>query len=398
MRRIGDLTKPISSWTPQSDQDGADFTYVDLGSIDQDLKEIVGPRRLPTADAPSRARQIIHEDDVLVSTVRPNLNGVARVSGNLDEATASTGFSVLRPTDELVSAYLFHWVRSPEFVADMSLKSTGQSYPAVSDRIIKNSLIPVPSVREQQRIASALDAVDSLRVKRRKAIALLDELAQSIFLDMFGDPLQNPFDWPEVRFGDLLESSPQNGLSPSKAGSVEAKVLTLSAITGDRFDSNSWKTSTFKVVPPPAKSVRSSGFLVCRGNGNINLVGRGYFPVFDMPEVTFPDTMFSVSPSRRLMREYLQFIWSSKLVRNQIESLSRTTNGTFKINQQALTSVMVLVPPVDLQREFDKKVIAVNQVRRQYEAHLAELDALFASLQYRAFRGELWAEEIAPVA
>ena len=141
---IGDIVDEVSSWAPMRDDPSGQFTYVDIGAVDLDSKTITSPRVLACRDAPSRARQIVRCGDILVSTVRPNLNTVGRVSDELDGATASTGFCVLRPRlDVADSAYLFHWVRSSYFVAEMTRKATGANYPAVSDRIVCESKLPV---------------------------------------------------------------------------------------------------------------------------------------------------------------------------------------------------------------------------------------------------------------
>jgi len=127
---LGDLVTPVGTWTPERDSPDEKFTYVDLSAVDQDEKAIVGARELPCADAPSRARQVVNDGDVLVSTVRPNLNAVARVPAELHGATASTGFCVLRPhPKKLDSRYLFHWVRSKQFIGEMARRATGASYP-----------------------------------------------------------------------------------------------------------------------------------------------------------------------------------------------------------------------------------------------------------------------------
>ena len=85
----------------------------------------------------------------------------------------------------------------------------------------------------------------------------------------------------------------------------------------------------------------------------------------------------------------LQNIWRSRRVRSQIESGARTTNGTHKVNQRLLSSIVFPVPPEDLQRRFTAVVESMEEQKAYQSAHLAELDTLFASLQSRAFRGDL---------
>lgn len=149
------------------------------------------------SEAPSRARQLVQTNDVLVSTVRPNLNSVAVVTEEFNGATASTGYTVLRPLPEILdSQYLFHWVKADHFINEMIKLAIGQSYPAVSDKIILNSKIPLPPIEEQRRIASILDQADELRRKRQQAIEKLDQLLQAMFIDMFGDPVSNPKGFP----------------------------------------------------------------------------------------------------------------------------------------------------------------------------------------------------------
>ena len=124
---MGDFLEPIRTWNP-SRVGGDDFMYVDVSAVDSATKRIARPVRVGAAEAPSRARRLIRTGDVLVSTVRPNLNAIAVVPPTLDGATASTGFAVLRPSSELDERYLFHWVRTPAFVSDMVKKSlTGTS-------------------------------------------------------------------------------------------------------------------------------------------------------------------------------------------------------------------------------------------------------------------------------
>lgn len=250
--------------------------------------------------------------------------------------------------------------------------------------------IPLPPLPEQQRIAEILDKADALRAKRRAALAQLDTLAQSIFLDMFGDPATNSKGWPVGRLAGLLAIPLRNGLSPSHAGTVSARVLTLSAVTGSEFDADAWKTGTFQSPPPSEQSVREDDFLICRGNGNVSLVGKAFFPTRRMPDVTFPDTIIAarISPER-VERAFLQHVWNSPAVRRQIEAVARTTNGTFKVNRAMLEEIGFILPPEPLQRDFARGAAAIANLKASHRSALAELDALFASLQHRAFRGEL---------
>jgi type I restriction enzyme S subunit len=103
--QLGRLVTPVDTWNPVRDTPETEFAYIDLGCVDNESKRIVGRQRVIGRDAPSRARQLVRAEDILVSTVRPNLNGVARVPYELDGATASTGFCVLRPKENVLDSH-----------------------------------------------------------------------------------------------------------------------------------------------------------------------------------------------------------------------------------------------------------------------------------------------------
>jgi type I restriction enzyme S subunit len=288
--------------------------------------------------------------------------------------------------------FLIRYLKSPRALAEYPRLGKGsvERRRAISFERLGKIEIPLPPVAEQRRIAEVLERVEALRAKRRAALTQLDILSHSIFLDLFGDPATNPKGWEMLRLQDVLSMPLRNGLSPSHIGKVTAKVLTLSAVTGSEFDDSAWKVSTFRSPPPSDQSVDENDFLICRGNGNVRLVGKGYFPTHRMPDITFPDTMIAARVrTDRLERVFLQHVWGWNAVRRQVESLARTTNGTFKVNQTMLEGITFIGPPLQLQREFARRVGAADKLKTAQRTSLAELDALFAVLQHRAFRGEL---------
>ncbi|WP_337159374.1 restriction endonuclease subunit S [Pseudomonas putida] len=203
--QIGKYADKVRTWNPAAGEECI-FQYVDLSSVDKSRKviDLDNVAEISSAEAPSRARQLVVAGDVLVATVRPNLNGVAVVPAELNGATASTGYCVLRADEKnLHGRYLFHWVQTGSFVEDMMSKATGANYPAVSDKIVKESKIPLPPLPEQKRIAAILDKADAIRRKRQQAIQLADDFLRAVFLDMFGDPVTNPKGWDTCKFEAL---------------------------------------------------------------------------------------------------------------------------------------------------------------------------------------------------
>lgn len=296
-------------------------------------------------------------------------------------------YTVFKPDHEQVDArYLIRFLKSPRALAHYPQLGRGAVHRRKSISLAALGLlaVPLPTLPEQRRIAAILDHADALRVKRRQVLAHLDTLTQSIFTEMFSGK-----DYPLVAAGTLMPKM-RNGLSPSSTGPHAADVLTLSAVTRGLFDPRAVKSGFFAVDPPADKRITSHDFLMCRGNGNKDLVGVGTYSRSDRPELVFPDTIIAGTvDTKRVELQFLEVAWKRSDVRAQIESVARTTNGTYKVNQQTLAGVQVPVPPLLLQAEFVSRVRRIaGQQSTQLRASTAD-DKLFASLQSRAFRGEL---------
>ena len=324
---------------------------------------------------------------VLFGKLRPYLRKIARPEFS---GVCSTDIIPILPKDGVSRDYLFYFLRTPDTVNLATSRCSGVNLPRLNPKQLVSFQVPLPPLAAQKRIAGILDAADALRAKRRETLVQLDALLQSTFLDMFGDPVTNPIGWDERTLGELSQNGFRNGLSPSTKGTLDGEVLTLSAITRGRFDFAAKKNARFDHPPAPSQKLSTDTFLICRGNGNKQLVGTGAFPDRSSTRVCFPDTMIGVVINPRIVAAaYFQHVWRTHRVRRQIERGARTTNGTHKVNQRLLSSIVFPIPPVDLQLRFAAIVESTEEQRTCQRAHMAELDTLFASLQSRAFRGDL---------
>ena len=389
---LGDCLSRAQTWNPLRSPSDNVFRYIDLSSVDQDTKAVSDARKVTCGEAPSRARQLVMAGDVLVSTVRPNLNGVARVHAELDGATASTGFCVLRPEpNKIDGSYLFQWVKSSAFIADMVSKATGASYPAVSDRIIFESVLPLPPLEDQRRIAAILDQAETVRCQRSAALAQLDSLTQSIFLAMFGDPVVNPNGWPCHSLGDLIAEGPQNGLyKPSTDYGSGTPILRIDAF----YDGVVTKLDTLKRVRLDANDVMLFGLqsedIVINRVNSIEYLGKSALipklsepTVFESNMMRFKVKLDQVDPG------YVVHFLQTGYIKGQILSGSKNAVNQSSINQQDVKGFRINVPPLPLQQTFATRIQAIESLKAAHRAALAQLDALFASLQQRAFAGLL---------
>jgi len=190
--RLGDVCERAAATDPRKEPERR-ITYVDISSIDRVTKRIVNPKSILGRDAPPRARRLIHENDVLVATTRPNLNAVAMVPSHLDGQVASTGICVLRPSASLNPEYLFHYTKSREFVVSLSDLVRGALYPAVTDAQVLSQSIPLPPVAEQKRIAELLNeqmaAVEKAKKATREGIAAIDAIPSALLRRAFSGAL-----------------------------------------------------------------------------------------------------------------------------------------------------------------------------------------------------------------
>src|SRR5262245_40399126 len=179
---VGEVTEAaIEQKAPEGQ---SNFLYVDISSIDNKTKRIVEPKSIPVSQAPSRARQQLKPNDVLVSMTRPNLNAVAMVPEGMQGAVGSTGFCVLR-TNWLPASWLYYLVQTQDFIKAMSDLVQGVLYPAVRSRDITNYKIPIAPLTEQHRIVAEIEKqftrLDAAVASLRRVQANLKRYRAAVF-------------------------------------------------------------------------------------------------------------------------------------------------------------------------------------------------------------------------
>lgn len=163
----------------------SDFTYIDVGSIDQDLGVVRSPAVVAASDAPSRARKIVRRGTVIYSTIRPYLRNVAVIDQDFEPPPiASTAFAVVHPFEGVEAGYLFHYLRSPAFVRYVESCQTGIAYPAINDRQFFAAWFPVPPLAEQRRIVAKVDELmalcDALETRSASALDAHQSLVETL--------------------------------------------------------------------------------------------------------------------------------------------------------------------------------------------------------------------------
>ena len=289
----------------------------------------------------------------LRKTVRPEFSGVC-----------STDIIPILPKDGLSRDYLFYFLRTPATVELATSRCSGANLPRLSPKQLAALQIPLPPLDQQKRIARILDAADALRAKRREALAQLDTLLQSTFLDMFGDPVTNPMGWERKPLGEVIRVKSGDGLvSKDIAPDGKYPVYGGNGINGYH--------DSFMFEKP--RIVLGRVGVYC---GTVHLTRARAW----------------VTDNALYVHTFIQPVDTTYLVAAlKMANLNQYAGRSAQplISGNRIYPVEILIPPVDLQHRFATIVESVEQQKARQRAHLAELDTLFASLQSRAFRGDL---------
>lgn len=390
---MGEVCLPTVQKDPSRNGAGS-FRYIDISGIDREQKSISRFDPIPCESAPSRARKLVQAGDVLVSTVRPNLNAVALVPEELDGEIASTGFSVLRANPKLVNPrYLFYRVQHQEFVACLVANATGASYPAVTDGVVRRAPLPLPSLNEQARIVEILDEADQLRRLRREADAKAARILPALFLKMFGDPATNPMGWPIISIGDLT-TLVTSGATPRGGAEVyvnEGPYLIRSQnVLMNRIDLSDAARITNETHQQMSRTWVSIGDVLLNITGAS--IGRVAWVRLLDTQANINQHVCLIRPNKNLVNPaYLSRCLSLPFLQSTINSVQIGASRQ-ALNHVQVRNLRIPKPPITLQSEFARQAIQIEDLLEQADSTGIKLDALWETLLQHAFSGQLSAK------
>ena len=275
-------------------------------------------------------------------------------------------------------SYVGHFFQSPGYWLQIASASDGGVQKGVNSTKLKKLLVPLPPIQEQRRIVAVLDAADALRVKRRQVLAKLDGLTQSVFVDIFGDGSE----WPMGRLGDHVPTT--SGGTPSrsrpdyfgghipwvKSGELGVELVTA---TEEAITDEALANSSAKLMPVGTVLLAMYGATV----GEASVLGV---------EAATNQAVCCLSPTESMSGAYLL-----GLLRSRKNDLIRRAAGGAQpnISQTIIRGLEVLLASIEAQAKYAERIAAIDKLRGVTRSSAAELDTLFASLQQRAFRGEL---------
>lgn len=390
MTRLGDVLLDVKPGFATGDNLEEGVFQFRMHNLTRESALDLTKRRRVNATVKQLEKQSVAPGDVLFNaTNSPELVGKSALIRELDEpAVFSNHFMRLR-TDQtrLDPGYLAYFLKF-EFVRGVfrSMAKAWVNQATIGRDRLESLEIPLPPLPEQRRIAAILDHADALRAKRRQVLADLDALTQSVFNDMFDAsreriPLGKALsDCPVFTDGDWVESKDQD-----PGGDVR---LTQLADVGDGrwIDKSSRFLTSAKAAELRCTFLEAGDVLVARMPDPL---GRAcIFPGSERPSVTVVDVCIIRPHAGRHTPTWLMAAINSPATRSQIARLATGTTRS-RVSRGNLAKVTIPVVSIDEQEQFAERVRQVNSQEFEARSALTVHEALFASLQSRAFRGEL---------
>lgn len=252
--------------------------------------------------------------------------------------------------------------------------------------------IPFPPLEEQRRIAAILDKADALRRKRKRALELLDTLTQSIFLDMFGHNSDEIARWGDpVALGDIADigSGITKGRKSNGQATREIPYLAVVNVQDRRLNLSSVKTIEATEDEILRYRLQKDDLLLTEG-GDPDKLGRGTLWAGEIGEAIHQNHIFRVRlKSEVVLPLFLNWLISSPYGKRYFLSVAKQTTGIASINKTQLSEFPTIVPSIDLQSKYVRLAQAIAADTRRLVSSEQRADFLFASLQHRAFSGQL---------
>jgi type I restriction enzyme S subunit len=339
--------------------------------------------RVPDKHVTNLARHQLKAGDIVFSR-RGDVGRFAVVGEREKGWLCGTGSIRIRLNcPDIDTAYLRRFLQQDAIGAWLLHNAKGVTMPNLNTEIIRAIPFAYPPLDEQRRIAAILDQADDLRRKRRQALQNLQKVTRVVFLEMFGDPIANKRGWRIIPLGDagtldrgVSKHRPRN--DPVLLGGPYPLIQ-----TGDIANCDGYVRAydaTYSEEGLKQSKLWPAGTLCITIAANIGKTGILSF------DACFPDSIVGFVPSSEVRTEFAQqwFVFVQPALEKDAPQFAQKN-----INLAILRALKLPIPSLDMQRAFAACVAEIDKLKAHHRAHLAQLDALFASLQHRAFRGEL---------
>lgn len=302
--------------------------------------------------------------------------GKKAIVENLDKAAIASSLVIIRCID-IFNRYLYYYLDSP-IVEDLIFQSNnGSSQPNLSAKSVASFPIPVPPLSVQSSIVSELDCINGILEKKREQIKELDALAQSIFYDMFGDPIQNEKGWEVKKLGEsfLFQQGMQVPVEEQYEEKEEGMERFLRII--DFTQGNE---------PPRYVNVKSEKHMLRDGEVAIVRYGSPGFVCFGK-EGIIANNLFKIIPNLTINSTYFIYWLNSEAFQSVVKG-NQYGAALQAIKFSTINGIGIILPPLSLQQAFAAKIEAIEKQKELVKRSIAETETLLASRMQHYFSEE----------
>ncbi len=334
------------------------FNYIDISCVENGSGKFLGANKIPTDEAPSRARRSVTKDDVLISTVRPNLKAFTILKDVPERAIASTGFAVLRAkTERMLPGFLISMLRHEKAVDQMIGMMGKGAYPSINQSDVESVQIPLPPLAVQKEIVAEIEGYQKVINGAR---AVLDNYRPHI-------PIHP--DWPMVTIGEVVESI-LLGLIKNKAeqdAKHTAPYIKMHNITSDGYLDLTDLAHVDATDDEVIRYALFDGDFIYNTRNAPNLVGKSAVFHGENGRYLFNNNILRIRFGPRANPDFVNTVMNSESGKSKIRSQVDSTTSVAALYQKNYLAIEIPLPPLATQQaivaeiEAEQSLVAANR-------------------------------------
>jgi len=294
--------------------------------------------------------------------------------------------------NEICLNYFKYFLQTNHFASQLRKLITGSAQLNFGPSHIKKMVVCFPDVKEQKKIAEILGFADKIRQKDQQLVEHYDRLSQSLFLDMFGDPVKNPKGWPTKNLSHFFEDKPRIGTTKPATSDGTVKVVRVGEIGSKTIAFHKCQKVNLDDKQKERYLLHDGDIVLARAIGSIDHLGKAsLFRAIDYP-VLFDSHVMRLRFKQNLLHPIFFYHWmKSHGGRTIFLKNSGQTAVQFNVNAQQISRIEISVPFSDVQNQFVKSIGEIEKQKELAQQVLQKSDDLFNALLQKAFKGELTA-------
>lgn len=299
-----------------------------------------------------------------------------------DRVIVSPLYNVFSVSAKLKQQYLLYYLKSPLTIHYIDSVATGTVRLNLKFSMLKEFIVPVPSIAKQEYIVSELDKINELIRLKKEQLKDFDNLAQSLFYEMFGDPVENEMGWEVKKLGEIGEF--KNGLNFSKDENGHSiKFLGVSDFQNKKsIASDQLAYISLSERVQEDYLLKTGDIVFVRSNGKKELIGRSVKMYITEPTTYSGFCIRCRITDEKVDKDYIAILLKTPIIRQFMTNSGRGCNIS-NLNQKVLNSIPTILPPLSLQRLFAQRIEQIEREKSEVQKSIQDLETLLASrMQY----------------